>query len=616
MCGIVGKIAFNSVIDKDLNLVKMMASAIKHRGPDSEGFFNDRNVAFGHRRLSIIELSDNANQPMSDADNNIILVFNGEIYNHNELREELRLKYKFKTDHSDTETIIYSYLEWGIDCIKKFNGFFALAIYDKRNNETYLVRDRLGKKPLYYIRKDNAVYFSSEAQAFFVGNNNIIKKEINEEAVYHYLTFLTVNAPNTFFRNVNKLECGHYLKISPGKIEKIKYWDIADFINIRIEDNIELAIEKTEFELQRAMQYRNIADVGVSIALSGGLDSSLNLWYSKDYNKNIKSINIAYKISGKYDESALAKRFSNENGIDFIGEIIGESEFDGLINAYLPLQSDFPMGDINSALVFLLSKISSKNASKVMLVGEGGDELGGYPVYEVLNKEYQYLKMLGKTSFLIKYLPSKIANKLDFFYDSILISRRHIHGFTEHEKKELWKGQKYNSYKILYDYMMEIRNDTSDSFLRKILNIEYKLRLPELILARIDNPSMAASIEARSPFMDYKLIEYSAGLPFDIKMKNGAKTILKKIAEKKLPDYLQSHPKVGFGMLLTPFLENIMPIWLDKELLKKENLIFSFLSKEYLENILIQHKKKKNMGYKMWIIFALSKWIDTNKFNV
>jgi len=610
MCGIVGEIAFGKIKESDITIIKQMADAIKHRGPDSDGYCYDENIAFGHRRLSILDISSNANQPMISNDGNLVIVFNGEIYNFQEIRKKLESKYKFKTDHSDTETILYAYKEWGIECIHKFNGFFAFAIYDRLKQEVFLVRDRLGKKPLYFIQKENNILFSSEIHAFFKAD--VIKKELNEEAIYHYLTFLTVNTPQTFFKNVFKLEAGHYLKISPNNIEKIKYWDIADFINKEAKDDFQTAVITTEEKLAQSMFYRNIADVDISVALSGGLDSSLNLYYSNMLNKNIKAINIAYEKTSKYDESVVAKKFADECKVDFIGQNVTDKYFEDLINEFIKIQLDSPMGDINSILVYLLSKISILNGCKVMLVGEGGDEIGGYPIYQIIQNEYRILKKLNKINSLFNYLPEKIANKLSVFYNSQVISRRHIHGFTEYEKNNFWLGTKFNSYQILAKYMDEVRDDLRDSFLRKILNIEYKLRLPELILTRIDYPSMATSVEARSPFMDHELIGYSAGLSFDIKMRSGAKSILKEISKNKLPDYTLNHPKVGFGMLLTPFLQNTMPIWFRNELIEKTNELHNFISKEYLDKLLQKHNIDKNQGYKMWILYALSKWLKGN----
>lgn len=617
MCGIVGKICFNTIEKSDIDIVKQMANAIKHRGPDAEGFFDNKDIVFGHQRLSVIDTSTIANQPMKDDDNDIVIVFNGEIYNHQEIRKSLENKYNFKTDHSDTETIIYAYKEWGITCIDRFNGFFAIAIYDKKIQKVFLIRDRLGKKPLYYINQNNTIYFSSEIKSFFANDKEIIKKEINEEALYHYLTFLTVNTPNTFYKDIYKLEAGYYLEITKNDITKIKFWDIADYINKNRDDSYRQAVEKSEALLEQSMKYRNISDVGISVALSGGLDSSLNLYYANKYKSKLtNAINISYEVKSIFDESEVAEKFSGELDVNFLKSKINSNDLENLINDYLTIQQDMPVGDLNGSLVFLISKLAKNNNSKVLLVGEGGDEIGGYPIYLSLQEEYQKLKYLKPFSKLFKFLPFRIAKRLDIFYENKIISRRQIHGFTEHEKRKFWVGKRdFNSYEIFDKYMSEIRDDLKDSFLRKVLNIEYKLRLPELILSRVDYPSMAASIEARSPFMDHKLIEYSASLPFDKKMKNGAKSIIKDIAKDKLPDYILNHPKVGFGMLLTPFLEDTMPIWYKKELISNDNLLHRYISRYYLKKLYNEHLIKKNNGYKMWILYALSKWVKVNNFD-
>ena len=298
---------------------------------------------------------------------------------------------------------------------------------------------------------------------------------------------------------------------------------------------------------------------------------------------------------------------------EFDKKIISSDDFNDLTNNYMLKQSDSPVGDISSVLLFLLSKFSKDMNLRVMIIGEGGDEIGGYPIYEKLYREHNIIKKFKNFNFLFKYLPNKFARKFDIFYNNDIISRRHIHGFTEFEKRSFWLGgESFNSYKILHDYMSEIRDDLQDSFLRKVLNVEYKMRLPELILQKIDYSTMSQSVEARSPFMDHFLIEYSSGLSFGTKMKYGAKSILKEIAKNKLPGYILNQPKVGFGMLLTPFLQNIMPIWYQKELLLKKAMIHEFISKIFLQKLLDGHTKYKNQGYKMWILFALEKWLEMN----
>lgn len=609
MCGIAGIIHFNQKSGKYNYKLRLMSEAIKHRGPDAEGYYYDDNVSFAHRRLSVVDLSEDANQPMKSSDENIVIVFNGEIYNHQEIRKELEKEYEFRTDHSDTEVIIYAYRKWGIDCIHKFVGMFAFALYDKLKEIVFLVRDRLGEKPLYFIDSLKECYFSSEIQSFF--NADILQKELNEEAVYHYLTFLTVNAPTTFYKNIKKVESGHYLEISRNNFKKVKYWDVADYLNRERKDTYLEACSVTENLLEKSMMYRNVADVPITIALSGGLDSSLNLYYSSKINPAISAINISYMLKSQYDESEISERYSKSLHVNFIKQKIDDSNYKEIINEYLSIQADMPTGDPNTILVYLISRITRANYSKVLLVGEGGDEIGGYPVYKKLQKEFKRFK---QSSFIMRNIRKRDSKKNDYVFEGKMISKRHIHGFNEKEKNDFWLGNKeINSYKILHDYMNEVRDDLEDCFLRKVSNVEYKLRLPELILARIDYPSMASSIEARSPFMDHKLIEYSCSLPFNVKMRNGTKTILKNISKERLPEYIQNHPKIGFGMLLKPFLQNTMPIWFDRDLIRKDSPMKTLINSKFLTYIHKQHQKTKDHGYKMWILYALNKWIYINK---
>lgn len=614
MCGICGCINFKDQIKKDSNvhsMVESMNDALSHRGPDNAGFYSDKNISFGHRRLSIVDLTEDSNQPMTDDLDNVIIVFNGEIYNSSELRIELEKEYSFKTDHSDTETIIYAYKKWGVDCVKKFSGMFALAIYDKEKKCCYLFRDRLGKKPLYYTKQNNNLFFSSEVQSFFKAN--ILEKEIREESLYHYLSLLTVPAPNTFFENIEKLELGHYLKIDKDSSYKInKYWDISDFINKTSDISLADATNGFEKLLERSMKLRNVSDVPVSIALSGGVDSSLNLFYSnKISKKKIQCINISYEETSKFDESVLAEKFAKEIGADFYPKKITSTDFEIWLDDYLSIQKDSPCGDVNTSMVYGLSLLSRKNKGIVMLVGEGGDELGGYPIYEKLLKYQSYLDKIPLFLWnFISFFSKKVKDEVDIYKRAKDYSiRRFIFGFKEHEKKKFWlKDVKSNSYDEVLKYTNQISTSSNDVFYKKILNAEYKLRLSELILPRIDYPSMAASIEARAPFMDHDLIEFTASLPFDLKMNKTPKSIIKSIAKKHLPNYITNAPKVGFGQLLTPFFNSTLPDWYKTEIIDTDSPIKHFISSEFLESI----HSNKDYSYRMWLVYSLNKWLTYN----
>lgn len=610
MCGIAGVVNFNGLNEEHETLLFGACNAMQHRGPDNEGFYISDKFAFGQRRLSIIDLSSTANQPMACEDDEVILSFNGEIYNHADIRKELEGKYNFKTDHSDTEALLYAFKEWGIDCVKKLTGMFAISVYDKRTDTLYLVRDRIGQKPLYYYHDNDDFYFSSEINAFFEAE--ICTKEIRSESIYHYLTFLTVDAPYTFFKDIYKLEAGKYIKISPSGIEHGTYWDISEHLRNVSKDPVEEATTRTEQLLSKSMEYRNISDAPVALALSGGLDSSLNLYYSKQYNDKITAINLDFEGEASFNESPVAQAYCDELGVKLHRHVVDESEFIELIPEYLSIQKDQPLGDPNFVLMYLLSRICREQNNKVLLVGEGGDEIGGYPKYLAFDQERKRLERIpGFGKRWLSRSGNFKFNKFDLFHKGKVISHAHVHGFTEAQKKRMWKGEHYNSYAIIQRIMDEIPAETEDSYLRSVVNLEYKLRLPELILARIDYPSMAASVEARSPFADHKLIEYAASLPFSVKMKGGEpKHLLKKIAKDKLPDYVLNHPKVGFGKMLNDFLNERLPGWFETEVLGTDSPLFEYLEKKEVERFFNYAMKQKRMKYQIWMLYALHKWLE------
>ena len=604
MCGISGIIAYDTITPFDESSLIAMRNAIMHRGPDYQGVWKNDSVVFGHNRLSIIDLSAQANQPMVSVDEDVIICFNGEIYNHAEIKEELVGSQKFRTDHSDTEVIINAYKEWGLEkALQKFKGMFAFALYDIHEQTTYLVRDRMGKKPLYFSQINEKFFFSSEVKALLEAEE--IDRTINDEAIYHYLSFLTVNAPNTFYSNISKLEAGSFLTFSKKGLKKDTYWNVADAINRTSNDTYETAVETIKEKLMRSMKYRNVSDVPIAVALSGGVDSSLNLLYSSKENPNINAINLEYEAKHEFNESESARRFSKELGVDYTQLEINQEKFESELLGLCDVLKDMPFGDPNSVLLYYISKEARDTKSKILLVGEGGDELGGYPVYKSMLKEYRFLqKAPSFLRGLLKYIPLK--KRFDFFYKGDVVSRRQVHGFTEFEKKKFWKGKAYNSYAVLHKLMQEVNGG---DFLRKVLNVEYKLRLPELILARVDYPTMAASVEARSPYMDYELIEYCASLPYDLKMKNGAKSMIKDVAREYLPEYITNGKKVGFGMLLHPFLIESLPKMFRKEVVEMDDApIKKYVKSSFLRKLLTSEVDPK-IGYRIWIMYSLNKWL-------
>lgn len=614
MCGIAGIINFNGLPPERRENLWQMTKALEHRGPDHQEVFLDDYVGLGHRRLAIIDLSPEANQPMFTKDRDLAVIFNGEIYNHAEIRKELEDKHPFRTSHSDTEVILYAYKEWGISCVEKFTGMFALALYDIPAKKVFLIRDRIGQKAINYAFNGGELLFASEIHA--LEKSGLVQNQISQEAIYHYLTFLTAPAGASFYSNVSKVKAGHITEVSATGIKSWCYWNISDSLNTVSHDDEETALNRTEHLLERSMYYRNVADVPVSLALSGGIDSSLNAYYSNKINPDLTAINISFSGEGAFNEGEQARRYCEELGIPFYPHNINADDLKEIIREYLNIQSDVPNGDPNAVLMYRLSRLSRDMKRIVLLVGEGGDEIGGYPKYL---KHFERFKWYTKAPSLFKLAfnqPFFDLRKMDVFHGRQIISHAHVHGFTETEKWSIWNGERgHNSYEVLWDTMKDVDVKTDDLFLRRILNLEYKLRLPEMILARIDYPSTAASIEARSPFADHTLIEYSCTLPFDLKMKNGeAKYLLKKIARQKLPSFLMDQKKIGFGQLLSPFLTDTLPVWFRDDILKDANApILQYVNGRFLRNLYDAHLSRKNLGFKMWVLYALNTWLTKHQ---
>jgi asparagine synthase (glutamine-hydrolysing) len=396
-------------------------------------------------------------------------------------------------------------------------------------------------------------------------------------------------------------------------MEKKRYWNIADYLNEPESIPFEAAVEKTEMLLESAENLRMIADVPITSALSGGLDSSLNLYYSSLVNPNISALTLSYEKTSSYDESVSAKKFAEERGVAFHHHTITDQLFQQLIKEYVEIQEDVPMGDPNTSLVYFLGKLAREMDCKVLMVGEGGDELGGYPNYFRMQKRNRFLKNIPSLAHSpFSKLPMRYAKQLDVFHEGTVVSQSHVLGFPESTVRKNWKGtQGFSSYRILADLQNEITVKTSDQFLRGVSNVEYKLRLPELILPRIDYPSMAASIEARSPMVDYRLIETSARWPFELRMKGGkTKAIFREIAQDKLPVYLLNAPKVGFGMMLTPFLHHTLPLWYSESVLRKGAPLQNYLSPTFLKELHDDHLKHQRHGFYLWILYALNVWLE------
>lgn len=572
MCGIAGALVFSdSTFQISNTWLSRMRDAMEHRGPDggANWIAPDGKIGLAHRRLSIIDLTTVANQPMCNEDGTLWVVFNGEIYNHAEIRAELQRigGHQWKTDHSDTEVILHAFEQWGIDCLKRFRGMFAIALWDTRKQELWLIRDRIGIKPLYYSRHHGRLTFASEIKALLQDPDQ--KRGVNEEALFHYLSFITTPAPNTLFDGIQKLPPGTWMKFDRrGHVIENRYWDVWDNTQPLTNVSEEEICERILAELRTAVQLRKVSDVPVGVFLSGGIDSSTNAaLFSEGGETNVKTFTIGYQ--GEY------KTYQNElHYARMMAERVGAKHHELLLTiddlmSFLPRMiqlQDEPIGDPVCVPVYYVSKLARDNGTIVCQVGEGADELfWGYPTWK-LKLRLQQSNDLPIPNFLKKQglsLLKAFGQEASHPYEALRRATESqpvfwggVDAFTQAQKLRLLsprlreKFAGYTSWEALKPIHERFRmNAWETSHLNWMTYLDLNLRLPELLLMRVDKMSMGVSLEGRVPFLDHKFVELAMSIPSKMKTKNGTlKYLLKKAVRGVIPDELIDRKKQGFGV--------------------------------------------------------------------
>jgi asparagine synthase (glutamine-hydrolysing) len=571
MCGIVGAIAFeHSSFRLSRPYITRMRDTMVHRGPDGGGAWvsDDSRVALGHRRLSIIDLSETADQPMSNADGSLTLVFNGEIYNHAEIRAELNNpgSFRWKTDHSDTEVILHAFEQWGIDCIEKFRGMFAIGLWDARRRELWLIRDRIGVKPLYYSIHHGRLTFASEIKALLQDPEQ--ERAVDEESFYHFLSFLTTPAPKTLFRGIHKLPGGTWLRVRlDGSTEERRYWDVLTRTQPLLKESEEDIAERIREELRTAVQLRKVSDVPVGVFLSGGIDSSVNAaLFSEGASTPVQTFSIGYDDNYKSYPSELpyARKMAEFVGADHHERLLTQQDLIDFLPEMIRLQ-DEPIADPVCVPVYYVSKLARDNGVIVCQVGEGADELFcGYPMWKLKLHLQKYgnvaptlikkaglaaLGMAGRGGSHPYEWLRRSAENMPVFWGG-------AESFTEAEKQKLLSPRLRKQLRGLssWDALSPIRdrfvaNAWEKSALPWMTYLDLNLRLPELLLMRVDKMSMGVSLEARVPFLDHKFVELAMSIPESVKTRKGnLKYILKKAVRGLIPDELIDRKKQGFGV--------------------------------------------------------------------
>jgi asparagine synthase (glutamine-hydrolysing) len=579
MCGINGVLAFkNSSFRISEKYLARMRDVMEHRGPDGAGIFisTDGRIGLGHRRLAIIDLSEKAAQPMTNEDRTLWVVFNGEIYNHAEIRAELEKKggHFWKTDHSDTEVILHAFEEWGIECVHRFRGMFAIALWDAKRRELWLIRDRIGVKPLYYSIHHGRITFASEIKALLEDEEQ--ERNLNEEALYYYLSFNATPAPLTLFEGIRKLAPGTWLRVSEdGEAQERRYWDVWDHTQPLTNVSEEEIAERILEELRTAVKLRKISDVPVGVFLSGGIDSSTNAaLFSEGDGQPVRTFSIGYdkEYESYPSELPYARKIARAVGADHHELLLKESDLLDSLSLIIRHQ-DEPLADPVCMPVYFVSKLARLNGVIVCQVGEGSDELfWGYKLWKDSLRVQQYassvalpgpVRKLGLASLSLaeRVLGPSFQRQFKCEVARRAVSNRPVFWggaevFSDSQKQRLLSTRMRKKFSGLssWEALRPIRERFEEkawelSPMHWMTYLDLNLRLPELLLMRVDKMSMAVSLEARVPFLDHKFVELAMSIPQAVKTRNGTlKYILKKAVQGIIPDELIDRRKQGFGV--------------------------------------------------------------------
>ncbi|MBV9962986.1 MAG: asparagine synthase (glutamine-hydrolyzing) [Parafilimonas sp.] len=627
MCGIAGFCDFNK--NSSAQVLHEMTDALTHRGPNDSGYevYDAKNalIGLGQRRLSIIDLSANGRQPMEFE--NLSMIFNGEIYNYNEIRNELIMEGYCFNSTSDSEVILKGFHRWGIEVVEKFIGMFVFVMYDNEKQEITICRDRAGVKPLYYYWNGSSFLFASELKSLH--KHSDFHKEIDVNSLSLFLQYSYIPAPHTIFKNTFKLKPAHYLKLSLGdkRITETKYWDVCDYYNkptLSISEND--AIAEVERLLISAYEYRMVADVPVGLFLSGGYDStSVAAILQKNRTEKLKTFTIGYK-EASFNEAPEAKK---------IAEYLGTDHHEWYVTAFdaadifhkLPEIYDEPFADNSVVPTALVSKLASRYV-KVSLSADGGDEV--FAGYNKFNQSIKY------TEAVPTFIQSLFGNMMSYINpESIPYFNKQYNFATRYKKmQKIWQEKspaaamkyisqyitedeanvflkhKYAGYKTNFESEKNLFPDVNT--LNKLLAIDYQTFLVDNNLVKVDRATMSVGLEGREPMLDHRIIEFVAQLPAHLKIRNQTnKYILKQIVHKYVPQHLMDRPKMPFIAPLTVWfkdeLKEKIQYYLSEKKLNESGLFNNApvikLSKDYLDGKRVTYQK-------VWNILVFQLWYE------
>ena len=611
-----------------------MTGCISHRGPDDDGCFvsPDRRVALGFRRLSILDLSYAGHQPMATEDESIVLTFNGEVYNHRELRADLVSRgYQYRSE-TDTESLLYAYQEFGPSFVDRLLGMFSIAIWDARKRKLFLYRDRLGVKPLYFTEQQGTIVWGSEIKSLLAHPS--VDSSVNDQGLFDYLSFYITPPGETLFSGIHKLEAGHRAVIDEsGSMAIERYWDVdhrsTEYRAADLESE-EFCVEHLRYLLRDSIRLRMIADVPFGVLLSGGVDSSLNVaLMSEIMDRPVQTFSAGFKDLDAHNELEYARLVADRFGTDHVETLIGpEDVAESLLR--MVWHQDEPNADPACAPMYFVSRAAREAGTVVVQVGEGADEtFAGYDHYRSELNYYQYYYRLPRpvhalAAPLLRRLSSKPAVH-DYAHRAQTRSTPVFYGaipaFGTLQKQAVLQGHLLDdlsaSDRVSRHYLERLSSldfaIPSSGHLRRLTYVDMKTRLAELLLMRVDKMAMASSIEARVPFLDHRIVEFSYLVPDHLKIRKGiGKYVLKKAAEGIIPESVIYRQKQGLNSPIVEWLrEGQLADFARENILDADPLFASdgYFRKGEVERLLDRHRQgDENHAKAIWSILTFSLW--------
>jgi asparagine synthase (glutamine-hydrolysing) len=619
MCGILG--LYNPAgVQTSPEAFLAALDRYQRRGPDDSGIWKDESILLGHRRLSIVDVSPSGHQPMESSDHRYVIVFNGEIYNHAELRPHLKPQHGWRST-SDTETLIEAYRAWGVDCLSRINGMFAFAIWDRTERTLFLARDRLGVKPLYYFHRDGQCGFGSRpgGLSLLLGDGSL---QVDPEALRVYLELGYVPAPLSFQRDIHKLPAGHYLLVNARGARRIRYWDFRSIkpdlsINSRPEGEL---VEELDALIQSAVKQRLMSDVPLGAFLSGGVDSALIVAAMKKIGvDHPKAFTIGFKEQA-YNEGPAAAETAEHLGVDHVHETLDVNSLLDLLPSYIE-EYDEPFADSSAFPTMAVARLARRHVT-VALTGDGADELfGGYHYYPLIDRLAPMVAWRTRT----KRFAGRIVSALPWHRTKLLAGALQSRDMVAlfHFLRSVGKD-----YPSLVDKDLLQSTANSESWFAQFasgfamdltaaetaMRLDAGLTLPDLFLQKVDVATMAFSLEARCPMTDFRLVEWAMRLPMQFKIRDGeSKYLLKKVLSKYLPASCVYRPKVGFGVPLAQWLRGPLRDWA-QQLVHDDTLMSRLpLEKEIIRAMLRQQLAGERESHPLlWSVLMLLCFMQTH----